>query len=330
VRVLQVIPGEEHGPAYIFIKRQVDALERAGVALDRFFLESRTSARLLQRELHRFKNRVREYKPDMVHAQYGTMTSFFCMAGWGGPLVVSLRGSDVTRDYDISRVREVVGHVLTHISSVRAEGLICVSRNLVDGLWFKSARRRAVIIPSAVDIELFKPMPKDEARRALGWGLEEKIAVFNIGRAPARKRLDLAQGAVAVARKKYPKLRLATMNIDVPGDQVPLWMNAGDCLLMTSDAEGSPNVVKEAMACNLPVVSVDVGDVRERLAGVDPSRIVARDPEALGAAVIEILDMNRRSNSREAVVKDLTEDVMVRRVLEVYRDALSKRGGQHG
>lgn len=330
MKVLQVIPGEEHGPAYIFIKRQVDALERAGVVVDRFFLESRTSGRVLLSELRRFKAQARTFQPDLVHAQYGTMTSFFCLVGWGGPLVVSFRGSDITRDYDIGRVREEVGHVLSHLSSLRAQGVICVSRNLLDGLWFKLARRRAVIIPSAVDIELFKPQPQAEARRTLGWDPEEKIAVFNIGRAPARKRLDLAQGAVAVAQKKYPRLRLATMNIDVPAGQVPLWMNAGDCLLMTSDAEGSPNVVKEAMACNLPVISVDVGDVRERLERVTPSRIVARDPEALGAAVIEILDTNRRSNGREAVAKDLTEDVMVRHVLEVYGDALGKRGARDG
>jgi len=329
VRVLQVIPGEEQGPAYIFIKRQVDALERAGVAIERFFLESRTSARVLLREVRRFRRQARAFGPDLVHAQYGTMTSFFCMAGWHGPLVVSFRGSDITRDYDIGRIREEVGHVLSHISSVRAQGVICVSRNLADGLWFRSARRRAVIIPSAVDTSLFRPMSRDEARRALGWDLAEKIAVFNIGRAPARKRLDLAEGAVAVAQREYPGLRLATMNIDVPAERVPLWMNAGDCLLMTSDAEGSPNVVKEAMSCNLPVVSVDVGDVRERLEGVEPSYIVERDPAAIGAAVVKVLDAGGRSNGRQAVERDLTEDVMVRRVLEVYEAALGRGEVRH-
>jgi len=75
-------------------------------------------------------------------------------------------------------------------------------------------------------------------------------------------------------------------------------MNAADCLLVTSDAEGSPTVVQEALASNLPVVSVDVGDIPERLEGVTCSRIVARDPSALAQAVAELLDAPRRSDGR--------------------------------
>jgi glycosyltransferase involved in cell wall biosynthesis len=81
---------------------------------------------------------------------------------------------------------------------------------------------------------------------------------------------------------------------------MPLLMSAADCLLLTSSIEGSPNVVKEAIQCNLPVVTTRVGDVEEVLAGVEPSWFCDANPDAVGAALAECLREPRRSNGREA------------------------------
>jgi teichuronic acid biosynthesis glycosyltransferase TuaC len=329
VRVLQVIPGTADGPGYIFAKRQVNALEKAGVITGRFFLQSRTNPLTLLQDARQFRRSVREFNPDIVHAHYGTMTSFFCAASCARPLVITFRGADITNDQDVGRLQVWAGHALSYLSALRASGIICVAAELREGIRFASLRRRAEVITGAVDLELFKPMPRDEARGRLGWDLNEKVALFNIGNAPRRKRLDLAQGAVDVARARFGNLRLATMAGEVAAGQVPLMMNAADCLLMTSDAEGSPNVVREAMACNLPVVSVEVGDVVTRLRDVQPSRIVGRTAEAVGRAVIEILEMSRRSNGREIAMRELSEPVMVERVMALYARVLAEvQGGR--
>jgi glycosyltransferase involved in cell wall biosynthesis len=99
---------------------------------------------------------------------------------------------------------------------------------------------------------------------------------------------------------------------------MPLLMNAADCLLLTSTTEGSPNVVKEALACDLPVVSTEVGDVPALLAGVSPSTIAEANPEALASGVIECTTERRRSNGRERTAW-LDESVIAQRILEVYR-----------
>jgi glycosyltransferase involved in cell wall biosynthesis len=99
-------------------------------------------------------------------------------------------------------------------------------------------------------------------------------------------------------------------------------MNAADCLLLTSDHEGSPNVVKEAIACGLPVVSVDVGDVRERLRGVDPSSVVARDPHELGRALASMLGERRRSNGPSLAHAFALEGVAMQ-VRRTYEAAIS-------
>src|SRR6185295_9487775 len=95
------------------------------------------------------------------------------------------------------------------------------------------------------------------------------------------------------------RLRLVVLDGSAPPDEIPHYMNAADCLLVTSKTEGSPTVVQEAMACNLPVVSVVVGDVRDRLRGVDACAVVrSRDASDLGAALAEVLRAPRRSDGR--------------------------------
>jgi glycosyltransferase involved in cell wall biosynthesis len=135
------------------------------------------------------------------------------------------------------------------------------------------------------------------------------------------KRLDLARDAVAAATRLVGPIRFVVSDGTMPPESMPTLMNAADCLLLTSDYEGSPTVVKEALACNLPIVSVDAGDVAERLKGVEHSRIVSRDPGAIGRAVAEVLASRTRSNGR-ASVRDLDSATIALRLIAAYRDVL--------
>jgi glycosyltransferase involved in cell wall biosynthesis len=99
-------------------------------------------------------------------------------------------------------------------------------------------------------------------------------------------------------------------------------MNAADCLLVTSRTEGSPTIIKEALACNLPVVSVDVGDAAERLRGVSPSYIVKSDPKEIAAALTKVLSGRERSNGREHIVA-LSDKEIAERLCSIYAAILS-------
>jgi teichuronic acid biosynthesis glycosyltransferase TuaC len=319
LRVLSVIPAEAEGPSMIFVKRQVAALQDLGVINRPFFLSSRTSPAVLLREWRRLRRQIREFGPDLLHAHFGTMTAFFCMFSGRLPLVVTYRGSDLNPSAGISRLRSGVGKLLSQIAALRASRIICVSEQLKGRLFW--TKRRATVIPSGVDTRVFYPRPRDEARSELGWGTQERVVLFNAGRFPRVKRLDLAQAAVEVARGICGEIRFVVLEGYTDPEVVPTMMNGADCLLFTSDWEGSPNVVKEAMACNLPVVSVDVGDVRERLAMVSPSRIVARNPQPIGEALAEILAQGRRSNGYLAI-PTLSQDKIVRDILSVYQETL--------
>lgn len=319
-RVLYVIPGAAEGPSYIFARRQVEALERAGVAAERFFLDTRMSLRSLARQRAKYREVIDRFRPDLVHAHYGTLTSFFCVAGSRAPLVITFRGSDLLPDYDVSRPRVWLGHLFSQVSALGAAGIICVSDELRRRLWWSGCRRRAVVITETIDLDLFKPMPRHEARKTLGWGPDDRVVLFNLNGAPRRKRIDLARAAVEQACAQVPQARLVVMD-GVPPDQVPVMMNAADALVLTSRAEGSPTVVKEAMACGLPVVSVAVGDVVERLKDVRPSKIAEARLEALGQRLAEVLRQGARSNGREVLQRDLPERGMIEGILAVYRRA---------
>ena len=138
-----------------------------------------------------------------------------------------------------------------------------------------------------------------------------------------RKNVALARDVEQRLLASGTPARLMVMH-GRPQAEVAMAMCAADVLLLPSYHEGSPNVVKEAMAVNLPVVAADVGDCSERLRGVTPGDVVARDPEAFTAAVARILAARSRSNGREAVAP-LELSAVARRVLGIYERVLDAR-----
>lgn len=323
LRVLAVIPGSEDDPqTMIFARRQIDALERAGVTIRRFWLTSRSSPPALVASYLRLRREIAAFDPDIVHAHFGTMTSFLCALGSNRPMVITFRGSDLHRGAGVSPLRRSAGRLMSQISALRAQAVICVSTPLSHLLW----RRPTIgaVIPSGVDFEQFLLLPRAEARRRLGWSPDQPVVLFNAGRNPAVKRLDLAEAAAGCAARLVPDLRLHVISGDTAPDEMVYYYNAADCLLVTSDNEGSPNVVKEALACNLPVVSVDVGDVVERLRGVEPSVVTERDPVALGGAVAELVTRRERSNGR-VIAEPLSSELLAERVVDLYRQVLAAR-----
>lgn len=316
IRVLQVIPGQPNAGSMIFVRRQVESLRKLGLEARVFYLGSRTSPVLIFQEWRRFRRELSAFRPHLIHSQFGTATSFFCAVGARVPLVITFRGSDLNPTPSMGAIRSCLGRFLSQLSALRASRIICVSRNLQKRLWWRQGI--ASVLPSGPDLDLFVPRSRDASRAKLGWPTGIPIVLFNAGKEPAVKRLDLAEAAFERARSVLPGLLLKVLRGETPPDAVPTMLNAADCLLFNSDWEGSPNIVKEAMACNLPVVSVPVGDVGERLQNVSPTRIVTRDPVNIAHGLVEIIRLHVRSNGREHI-KDLSEAEIAIRLLEVYK-----------
>ena len=318
LRVLFVIPGLPEGNSMVFARRQVESLMAQDLAVEVFDLRSRISLRVLWTEFLRFRRVVGRFRPQVVHAHYGTVTAMFAVLASGKlPLMITYRGSDLNPSPTARTLRPAAGRLLSQLAALRAARIVCVSPHLRDRLWW--GRGRATVLPSGVNAEVFKPAPKRDMRLRLGWQEQDRIVLFNAGGQACNKRLDLAQAATSAAQRWEPSLRLEVLDGNVPPDRIPAMMNAADCLLVTSDSEGSPTVVQEALATNLPIVSVDVGDVAERLRGVTCSRIIQRDAQMLGKALSDMVTPPRRSDGRSKV-SEFSSQRIARELGRLYRD----------
>jgi len=321
LRVLFVVPGDGQGSSMIFVRRQAESLLREGVEVRSFYLGSRTSAWVLAQEFFRFRAELARFDPAVIHAHYGTVTAMFAaLASGRRPLIVTYRGSDLNHSAASRGVRSWLGRLLSQLAALRASRIVCVSQGLCDRLWWR--RDRVSVLPTGVDCELFRPEAREAVRLRLGliehvWAASARVVLFNAGFDRRNKRLDLAERAVAIARDTLPDLRLEILNGEVDPSHVPELMNGSDCLLVTSDREGSPTVVQEALACGLPVVSVDVGDVAARLAGVSNTCIVPRDAAAIAHALVELTTLPLRTNG-PAGVDDFSSRRIAQRLCGLY------------
>jgi glycosyltransferase involved in cell wall biosynthesis len=311
----------------IFARRQAECLAAEGVEAPIFYLGSRTSPARLLGEMVRFRSSIARHRPDVIHAHFGTMTAMFSALGCGMlPLVITYRGSDLNpppASYSWkAKLRATWGRLFSQLASLRARRIVCVSRRLSNHLWWR--RGVVAILPSGVDADFFRPEPRLHARQSLGWSDAERVALFHAGRDSQVKRLDLAQAAVGQARRKVPSLRLEVLDGNVSPATVPLLMNAADCLLLTSVSEGSPSVVQEALASNLPIVSVAVGDVEERLAGVQHSIVATPDAAVLGRALARLVDPPRRSDGRKKLPQFCARR-LARQLKDIYGEMLKER-----
>jgi teichuronic acid biosynthesis glycosyltransferase TuaC len=297
LRILFVSPGALVGAHLPFVRREADALRAAGHTVEVISFDN--SSYLPWRMAHQLvglRRQIRSFRPDLVHAQFGKFNALVAALAKGRlPLVITFRGTDINRNTRYGSFRAAVGLAASQLAAFLADGLVCVSREIQAKVW---PRRPCLVLPTGVDLASFVPMAREEARRRLGYGADERIVLFNAGRNPAVKDPELAADSVAIAETLFGKIRFVVLDGTADPQDVPLYMNAADCLLVTSRTEGSPTVVQEAMACNLPVVSVDVGDVRERLEGVAHCAVTDRDPAALGSALIKVLTEGSRSDGR--------------------------------
>ncbi len=304
-----------------FVVHQNRYLRSAGHEVKEFYLKSRINPIVLLGEVRRFRLEQDSFRPDIIHANYGTVTALFTSRLAKSPVVVTFRGSDLNPVRGDSSLVNSCRLFLSKMaaSSTRTRAIICVSKQLASVVGDIS--KKIVVIPDGLDLGLFKPADRSERREALGWSPSVPVVLFNASRHPVLKRLDLAKQVLGRVQEVFPHACLHVLNGKTEQEKVVDCMNASDVLLVTSDFEGSPNVVKEAMACNLPVVSVDVGDVAQQLENTSCSIVCDRNVDALANAAIQILSELPRSNGREHV-KELDWSILSNKILNVFHGVL--------
>ena len=322
--VTNMYPSEARPHWGAFVKSQVDSLAAAGIENTLYEIEGWRSSRAYFDALAKLPALAKATRADLVHAHYG----YSGAAAMRVPLprVVSFCGDDLLGRPDAhGRLSPKSRALIPLCQWVAAKA---------DGVIVKSAEMGRVIadvpdvqvIPNGVDLTRFKPLARAEARAHLGWPTEGHVLLFAANPKEPRKNWALAQDVERALRARGMAVRLEYV-YGKPQSHMVQAMNAADVLLLPSFHEGSPNVVKEAMACDLPVVAAPVGDCEERLRDCVPSAVVARTPEAFTEATAAVLAAGARSNGRERVAPLALPEV-AKRVIAVYEQALARRKGR--
>lgn len=303
-----------------FIREQVGALREQGCECEYYYVKGKGIMGYL-RAIPGLRKMIREWKPDVIHAHYGLSCLLANLATRRVPVVSTYHGSDINEPKVLP---------FSKVAIWLSEWNIFVSKRNVD---IANPKKRWSLIPCGVNL----PQPWSELQKKKVEQLTLNQWVETI--MPKGKKYVLFAGAFDNAVKD-PERAKQTMNeltneginaelIELKGytrDQVNALMYNCDAFLMTSKTEGSPQVIKEAMACGCPIVSVDVGDVKERLEGVEGCYVVeSRKPMDIAEALRKALAFEDRTEGRKRIVEiGYTNELVAKKIIKIYEDIIGK------
>ena len=313
-------PTPQHPHWVPFLVQQVEYLRKAGVEVEVFSFRGAKNPFNYLKAWLKARKKLKEQSYDLIHAQWGQ--SALLALPKRLPLVITFHGSDVQGEVSANGAYTARGWLLRQGSAWGArfaDEMIAVSPLLQQRI--KPIQKRVHVIPGGLNLDLFQPLDQRMARRELALPPLKKLVLFGGRPEMPVKRYALAHNVIQHVRARGIEVELIVLD-KVPHAQIPLYLNACDALLLTSLHEGSPTIIKEALACNLPIVSTDVGDVRARLEPIEGCIVCADDtPQALAAALEQVLARQTRIDGRRHVL-ELDERLQAQKIIAVYRRAL--------
>jgi teichuronic acid biosynthesis glycosyltransferase TuaC len=291
-----------------FVASQIDSLRALGVEVDVCFLDVIRSKWELLCGITEVRRKVKTGQYDLAHVHFGYNGIPACLQS-EVPFVTSFCGSDLASP----KLRPISRWV-----SRRAAACIVKSAEMQQYLDVPSH-----VVPNGIDLDSFQPTSRLRARQLLGLPEKGRYALFVSNPKRPEKQYELADRALATVRSHGHDVEPLVV-FNKPHEDLPTYMNAADLLLLTSSREGSPNAIKEAMACNLPIVSTDVGDVRQVVGDTTNCVLADASPEDIANGIERVLDASHRTNGRESI-QSLSSVAVGSRVLEIYESILEGR-----
>lgn len=308
MKVIFVASGNKNvGSVSAFVQSQFESLKEKGLDMILFPVVGHGVAAHL-RAVKNLRKLIRSEKPDIVHAHYSicgyvaTLATLFLKP----KVVVSILGSFPEKKLKFRIVRFFIKHIW--------DRTLVKSRRTADQLGLNLP-----VIPNGVNLDQFSLIDHTAARESCQFASNKKYIIWCSHPSRSEKRFPLAQNAVALLHDDNVVLYPVYDHIH---DEVVRFMCAADVLLLTSVSEGSPNVIKEAMACNCPIVSTDVGDVRWVTENVEGTYVAdSDDPGSISDCLRKALDFNGRTHGRDEIVrKGLSTESIADRIIELYHN----------
>jgi teichuronic acid biosynthesis glycosyltransferase TuaC len=315
MRVLIVCSGNA-GAISPFVKEQAVSLEKFGVNFDYFLIIGKGVFGYLK-NYRALQKKINSFNPDFIHAHYG-FSGFLACLQRKVKVITTFHGSDIN---PLSKL----GH--SHVKHINMFSFLAIKLSIQnifvsDELLLTAApQARFSVIPCGVNLNLFIEMAKAESRDKMHLIPGKKYALFASSFNMPVKNYPLAKRAIELVKD----CELIEMK-GFDRNEVTSLMNACDFVLVTSRNESGPLVVKEAMACNCPLVSTDVGDVREVIGNTEGCYICSFEPEDVAEKIkmaIAFAQTKGRTNGRERIIELGLDSVSVaKKILKVYEKVI--------
>lgn len=313
MRVLLVHSGNAVGGdsnKYTFVKEQGDALQKQGCEVYYYAIVGKGINGYLS-NIKPLKQKIKELNPDIIHAHYGLCGIVSLLARYNTPVVITFHNGE-TLNWKIN--------LICSLFVRRAEYVIYVAQHIYDKCFVKA--KRFDIIPCGVSLDDLRVVPYDVAKNVLGWSCSKKYILFG--------------GSISNPRKNYKLLDESIKTIDRQDIEViemkgftrqecVLRMCACDCFCLPSLSEGSPQALKEAMACGCPIVATDIADIKHLLGDLPGHYICSFEPEDVAKKIKLALDFKGRTNGRKRIIElGLTNEQVAKKIISIYNQVLEK------
>lgn len=308
-------PTKTHPIYGIFVKEQVESLQRIGVDCEVFYSNGKEEGGMMahRASIAKVRKLLKEKHYDVIHCHHSISGLILLLAGgaFRNKCIVS---------YQNNPTREFGGKWLFRILYPFFNKIIIKNT----GPYLK--KKKAVYLPNGTNADFFKPLDKEACKAKLGWDSEKHYILYMDSNKGTRtqKRYDRYQETLDIVRKTIPNIVSIELS-NTPREEIPTYMNACDLHLMTSDFEGSPNSVKECLCCNTPVVCTDVGNVKDMMGDISGCYVTKeKDANELADCVIKVLTSTEPFNGRDLfLAKGYGIETVARKLSALYQSIIS-------
>jgi teichuronic acid biosynthesis glycosyltransferase TuaC len=297
-----------------FIASQGKSLEDNGVNLDYFIIHGKGLKGYLG-NISRLRKVLKSKKYDVIHSHYSYSAWVSVLTLTRTPQIVSFMGSDiygVIKEPGSPQLKGSFNDIIFKLVQLFVNKIIVKSNRLGDYVFLK---KKMHVVPNGVDFKKFKPIDKNYARKKIRLNSSKKQILFLGDKNNTNKNFSLLDQAIG--NLDLSIYQLLPYNYPIKKELIPLYINAADVVIMSSFSEGSPNVVKETMACNVPVVSVDVGDVKEVIARTKGCYLSKYEPKDLAEKIIKAVSFKGQTTGRKDIDYLEINNIAIR-LIDIY------------
>lgn len=294
---------------YTFVREQGEALRRLGCEIAYYAVVGKGTYGYL-RNVKPLQEKIQSFQPDVIHAHYGLCGMVALLAARKKvPVVITCHNGETLTRY---------GNIISSLAIRQADFTICVAQHIYGKLYIKP--KQYCIQPCGIDLKDLPLIDKAEAMKEMNLSSDKINILFGGAFSNDRKNAPLAKAAIALLQRDDINL------IEMKGFnryQVATLLNACDLLLLPTKSEGSPQVLKEAMACNCPIVATDVADIAFLLQGVKNCYVTSFDPADVADNIQRVIECGERTNGRKRIEElRLDNSQVAETIYRIYKSIL--------